>query len=1078
MKYFILFLSILAISFSLKAQEDTGGKETIYYGHLSWRAVKTLNFEILYYGNNEPLAKQTGILAEKSLEELEEFLDYKPQTRFRIYLYSNPYDALFSRVQPKNLVDIKTSGISLIRHNEAYISYPGTSIEHITVVKTEIARLILWDMMHEGTFQNTVQNEILLYLPEWYVEGLVRYLGEGWNYIDDSKLKTANINSSIFTDSKALTNNKVVVYKSIWYYIIKTYGEEKISSILNITRLNRSLNSGFLAVIGKDPETLGKNWSDFARNFSKSEQGKRESVEKAGQRIYAIGSGNHLAGSALHPNGRTLAWTEVEHGNIKLKTNDIQNSIDKSKVLFTGGKLTEQSEPSFYHLPMKWDKEGKVLAATSVRNGKLILLLYNFEDGKVKEIKTKPALDYINNFAWSNENQLLIISGSKDGQCDLYQYTGNSFRQLTNDIFDDINPCFSLDDKTLFFASNRVLNTSKKINNIIPEQNFDIFSIDFPDLKDSLVQITSTKLINEYPEDVFNSFELSYLSDQSGILNLWKRNIFTGDSICLSNFSEGINESYLCGSTLFIKSYFNGIDYPITIPNYKFTIARDYTETQLRKDILNKFTEELRLKEKQENLNIALEEQQIRRDSINKIVESGNISEIQNADTLISSSKKLRYYVFDEEEDQHIQNNEKNKKDEGFRIFRVNPDKSSKVDVTEGTFFKAFDPTSIKFEQVNGIRKQWMPQMAGMTIGFDPYFRLKASFTISLNDIRKIHELKASFSPYIDLKSNDLFLKYQNNKLKIHPSIYFESKSNFFNKDGIMARYNSISTRVGLGYVLSRFLNASAEGGLLFLKRTDLDLERSDLRNAEDQMALLKFQVKYDDSRSSGQFILNGNQASINVIHAVPFGVNASGFTNFRINYSRYQPVLKHSIFAIQVNSGFSIGNGKPEYFLGGVNDWVNSKYNNRSDIPVFENLNSFYFLNYVPVRGFPYNARNGTQVVSLTSELRVPVMKYFVKYLNTGQMYNFQLVGFYDIGTVWRTGNPLSQKNPIETQIIDKNPFLISLQTLKSPFLMSVGTGIRLTLLSYVTRFDLAWGIEDGQVLKPQFSISLGNNF
>jgi hypothetical protein len=84
----------------------------------------------------------------------------------------------------------------------------------------------------------------------------------------------------------------------------------------------------------------------------------------------------------------------------------------------------------------------------------------------------------------------------------------------------------------------------------------------------------------------------------------------------------------------------------------------------------------------------------------------------------------------------------------------------------------------------------------------------------------------------------------------------------------------------------------------------------------------------------------------------------------------------------------------------------------------------------------------------------------------------------FYDIGTAWTLGNPISQRNPVNTINIEKNPFIIEVQSLKSPFLSGVGTGIRMSVMRYILRMDFALGMEDGSINRPQFSLSLGSDF
>jgi hypothetical protein len=78
---------------------------------------------------------------------------------------------------------------------------------------------------------------------------------------------------------------------------------------------------------------------------------------------------------------------------------------------------------------------------------------------------------------------------------------------------------------------------------------------------------------------------------------------------------------------------------------------------------------------------------------------------------------------------------------------------------------------------------------------------------------------------------------------------------------------------------------------------------------------------------------------------------------------------------------------------------------------------------------------------------------------LNTNPAYNIELIPFFDIGTTWTQGNPLSQKNPIDTEVINSYPLTITVQTLKSPFLMGFGAGTRLQMFGYSSAGRLGLG-------------------
>jgi outer membrane translocation and assembly module TamA len=90
----------------------------------------------------------------------------------------------------------------------------------------------------------------------------------------------------------------------------------------------------------------------------------------------------------------------------------------------------------------------------------------------------------------------------------------------------------------------------------------------------------------------------------------------------------------------------------------------------------------------------------------------------------------------------------------------------------------------------------------------------------------------------------------------------------------------------------------------------------------------------------------------------------------------------------------------------------------------------------------------------------------------------NFQLIGFYDIGTAWLGGSPWDQDNSINRQNIETDNFKAVIRNYKNPWLSSLGLGLRTTILGYYVRLDYAYPVEDYIVQDPKLSLSIGYDF
>ena len=88
--------------------------------------------------------------------------------------------------------------------------------------------------------------------------------------------------------------------------------------------------------------------------------------------------------------------------------------------------------------------------------------------------------------------------------------------------------------------------------------------------------------------------------------------------------------------------------------------------------------------------------------------------------------------------------------------------------------------------------------------------------------------------------------------------------------------------------------------------------------------------------------------------------------------------------------------------------------------------------------------------------------------------------VGFYDIGSSWTGVSPFREENSVNTIIVkeDGSPFQATLRNSQSPWIASAGFGIRTVMLGYYMKFDFAKPIENFEVGKMKFYLTIGHSF
>jgi hypothetical protein len=198
-------------------------------------------------------------------------------------------------------------------------------------------------------------------------------------------------------------------------------------------------------------------------------------------------------------------------------------------------------------------------------------------------------------------------------------------------------------------------------------------------------------------------------------------------------------------------------------------------------------------------------------------------------------------------------------------------------------------------------------------------------------------------------------------------------------------------------------------------------------------------------------------------------------------NYTRIHRSL---IWANRFAWSSSQGNSRIVYYLGGVDNWINFSGRTRTflpfdEIPIDRTQNYAFQAVGTNMRGFSQNIRNGNNFAVFNSEIRFPVFKYLANYpLSKSFFENFQIVGFFDLGTAWSGATPWSSKNAYDTNEIQQGPITITIDTDRSPFVAGYGVGIHTQLLGYFVRFDWAWGIDDRKIQPYVFYFSTSLDF
>ena len=1086
LRVFTISILLLVTTFTINessAQEAIGtfGKNRIQYKNFEWRYYSSDNFDVYFYEGGNNLAKMAASFLEREFDRLTDVLGYQPYSKTKIFLYNSVSDLQQSNVGVnENIFTI--GGQTNFVKSQVEIAYPGTVSAFKEELLYRISEMLINDMMFGGSITDMFQSGLLLSLPEWFLDGAALYVAKGWSVEMDDHVRDLFGTRKFKKLSRFSTKEGGLVGQSIWNYIAETYGRSNISYILNLTRIIRDEEKGIANTLSIPFKRFLADWQQYYANMatgvnesyvSAGDEGKLQKKNRKEFDFNAV---------SLSPGGNYIAYAKNNDGKYKVVVRD--NSSGKERTALVGGYKVINQEID-YEIPMLSWKDDHTLGIINVKRGRSFLWLYDVNT-KSKFKKELGRFNQIKEFDFSSNGNLVVLSADIKGRSDIFiiSLNRNGLKRITNDIYDDISPRFIPNSKSIVFSSNRVSDTiDVKFNDYkVLGDNYNLFIYNLDTTRNVLFRATNTlsRDFKPIPQDVNTIY---YLSDQKGIFNLYRytvdKNLFTQ----VSNFNYSIKDydiDFNQGTLSYIMIN-RGRDFVYLDKSFDFnksiftpqTRRQEVLQAKFITNRLNKF----KLNQEQQAQQQTKAEEAAEEIDENSIIDEALIDEMEvdtGGETDIIDTDN---YVFDKDVVE-----EKQESNDNATSFLSNYRKLQKESKIVGPL-----PYETRFSADNLITSWVIDPMRGFGI------QLEAR----MNDMLENHRFYGGILAITDLRNNDLFTEYQYLKHKIDLGARYERRTISMTADedsNIRQRYTLNKVELSASYPLSVTSRLSFKPFYALTRSFDLDdrtlIPGTQLTPIDTDASYGGGTVElvFDNSSVKGLNLYEGTRGKVSFTHYQSLNESVRpSFSKLILDLRNYQKIHKEFIFATRLFYGRFFGTNSPRFLLGGMDNWLfkrtDSQEGNDPLAIISEQDNSnLLFVDYVTnLRGFNYNKFNGSNAILFNAELRLPIVQYLSNGpISSNFLRNFQLVGFYDIGSSWNGDRLWPDENSLNREFIgsEESPFEALIDNFNSPWLSSYGFGVRTVFLGYFMKFDVAWPIEDYEVKSTKFYVTLGYDF
>jgi hypothetical protein len=1087
------------------------GRNRIQYKKMKWKFYEGQHFDVHVNQGGTELGAFVAKMANDELASLEAFIEYPLKSKANIFVY-NSYDELKQSNIGLGKEWQNSTGITELPNNKLVVYFDGNHNNLQMQLRQQIAKMLVNNLLFGDDFLEIAGNESLLDLPKWFLNGYINYAAQPWSSKLDDDLRNALLDGDHNTFASFAFENPNLAGQAFFKYLATKYKKENVTYFFYLTRLYKSINAASIKICKKKLKYVLREFMEEEQNKYYDDLRQRRNQPKGSVSVTEDVSKTNYFRFQANPNARNNAYSVVEFHKGVYSIKLIENFYDVT-VLESKGIRKHEGDINPNYPILAWDPKGTKMLVILWEAGKTKMYIYDVIAKYKKEMHDIEGFDQILDANFMLDDNTLVLSATKNGHSDIYTYKINEKKttQITNDIYDDLNPTFvNFPNRSgIIYSSNRPSVNASLEDTVLPSRyNFNIYLVDILNNTNTkqITKLTNVKFGNATSPMQYNTYHFTFVSDENGIANRWagffssQRNgldtlYYVGDELLRNPTAKDLDSSLIAwqktepDSISYFQVYKDST-YSFPITNYQSSLLETRTAgnngqvSETRREGDYKYLYKLKVNEDalyKRNVNakpttymkevMGIKKQETGKG--NKYIEPIKVPEKKTVITFFQNEfanepKDTNATIFAEA---------KAPQPAKAKLF------NSKLKFGAENVLTGLDNT-ILINRFQTYEFGQGPIKSSTGNGLNFALRLGTS------DLMEDYTVSGGVRLGSSLDGDkDIFLSYKNYKRRLDWGLtyYRSNKANVYPT----SQTTKLITNIYQAYASYPF-DETRSLRLIAGIRRDRGIMRpynnvgqfprySGLITPDTNTYFVMSRLEYvhDNSLAKATNINIGTKWKVYLDVMLPAAeqkiIPGQNMFNFGFELRKYIPIYRNCIWATRFAADFSWGERKIVYYVGGAADDLIPKFNN-NNAPASDQSYSFQAL-AVNLRGYNQNVANGNNAFVINSEIRLPI---FSTLINTPTentfLSNLQLVQFLDLGTAWN-GAYNGIKRP--TNIYTQEPITVKVDAGGlGPFAGGYGFGIRSMLLGYFVKFDVGWPMKGFFVGKPVTYLSLGFDF
>lgn len=842
-------------------------------------------------------------------------------------------------------------------------------------------------------------------VPIWFKEGAIRYFAHDWSITAEDKLRISFDNNAFANWQQVLAYEPRLAGQAFCYFLTEHYQPKVVAQIFFQLR-KKPLPRAIRLVTKHTLDTQYTHCFDYYRQrFAVSNQ--QQTV--AGQ-IKIRHPKGVVSNVLLDQHGDYLAYILATYNKRTVYITDLKSQQTKRITSYQLPPWIDDHSTDPYPL-LQWHPDGRQLYVAMPKKGKITISRY-ITDGTMQEAVKLYGVDGINSFVPLSDREYLL-AGYRRGESDIVQYNENKekYSTWTDDSYDDNDPSFT-QGRDLVFLSNRPKVAKKRIFKIGVGYDPDtlwqgIYTIHDKQLKaiavdtisyikwSKLAPMTDGRLLATFTAHGTEQFVIVSANGKLERLSKWQPFQYRKESDELSIYRADKDSIY-------VNSY----------PMQQWTAEHKASEADTSSPWLTDYRARAAKQAKEDSmLRAAI-------DTTHSILE----------DALVPKNAKQQAAHMKDSITRSLAYNPKNVRPYVLQLHSA----YFSAKINNDYFINRYQP----YLNYQGQFK--FPEVGGMAQG---------GFT----DLLENHHVSIAYQIPAGTEGSDFYIRYENTARRLDWGLsYFrkveslqpdpsrrwvdDNGNPYPNAAKVKTHYYELFLSYPLSYDCALgFQTAVRKDRTIFLATDKYSL---DFDPIESLWSINTFSFKLNKLQPTLPYLYKGFKVEGLIDLFKGFTQEESTVVGATLNLSYHQPLYRYITLVMQGHVGYSGGDKKVLYNLGGLDNNVTP----RVDTTVHFNQNAPYAFQTLvtPFRGYYQNTLYGNEFAVINADVYFPIFQTLIP-IETPlpSVNNLQLGLFTDLGTARETWN----NNPNN----DK-------------WKAAYGLSARTNLAGYPIRVDVAW--------------------